>query len=265
VESCALLTLGCRTGNRVGQATTITEDWKDWFMRLGGRPNPTTMPPTSDRSREVRQVSVLNRPNLLPIFFTGGWIIRAATAITILVLLRSSAVAVSLINSNLPIVWVKSISDFTEHYVETYSKYNGKRQEQIKQEILPKLVKDLVSIATWSEVLATTMESVSHGNENPQRLAFIAAKVQQPLESLVSTIRSIDPGWTGTVTSIDFSKALDQLRNGRFDFNDGRIWDLVTAHDMKPDETRKLAFGFRAEAQQLIEIVKQLIIQTDPN
>jgi hypothetical protein len=242
--------------------TAFLGDREDWFMRIGRRDNSTAIPRTPDRSQEVRRVPALNRPKGLLIFFTGSWAIWIATTVTILGLLSPPAFAVSLIDSNLPTAWSKSISDFAEHYIDMYLSYDGKRQEEIKREIVPKLVKDLIAIATWSEILATTLESVSHGHENPQRLALLAAKVRRPLESLVSTIRSIDPGWTKT-TSTDFLNVLDQLRNGKFDFIDGRIWDLVSAHDMKRDETRKLALGFRAEALQLIEIGKRLIVRTD--
>jgi hypothetical protein len=186
----------------------------------------------------------------------------AATAILSL-LLNAPAAAVPLIESKLPITWEQSVSDFLKHYIETYSGYDEKRQEQAKREIIPKLVKDLVAIAAGSEVLAATLGNASRGHEKPQQLALLAMKIHRSLESFVSTVRAIDPSWPGATKSTDFLKALDQLQNGKFDFVDGRIWELGSARDMKPDEARQLAFGFQLEAQQLIETVKRLIVETD--
>jgi hypothetical protein len=190
--------------------------------------------------------------------------IGSAAAIAISSLLLSApAAAVSLIDSKLPTAWEQSVTDVLKHYIETYSGYDDKRKEEARQQIIPKLVKDLVAISAGSEVLAAALANVSRGHEKPQRLALLAMKIHRSLESFVSTIRAIDPSWPGATKSTDFLKALDQLQNGKFDFVDGRIWELGSARDMKPDEARQLAFGLQIEAQQLIETVKRLIVETD--
>jgi hypothetical protein len=188
---------------------------------------------------------------------------NAAGVVTVCLILALPAGAAPLMDKDLPVAWSRSVSDFAQHYMETYSSYDAERREDAKHQIVPKLVQDLVAIAAESEVLATTLGNVSQGRENPQRLAVQATKIRRPLESFVSTIRSIDPGWTEAANSADFLNALDQLQNGKFDFVDGRIWEMASARDMKPDETRQLMSGFEAEAKQLMRIVKQLVVDTD--
>jgi hypothetical protein len=183
-------------------------------------------------------------------------------AIAIILLWSSQAAAVSLIENKLPTTWSQSIFEFVQHYIEVYSKYDEKRQEGVKQDVIPKLEHDLLAIAVGSEVLATALEDVSRGRESPQRLGLLATKIHRSVESTVSLIRSIDPNWTRGGPSADFLKALDQFQKEKFDLVDGRIWELLSARDMKPDETRQLALALRLEAQQLVETIKRLILGT---
>jgi len=183
--------------------------------------------------------------------------------VVVIVLLSSPATAVPLIDSNIPATWTQSISEFIKHYIEIYSVYQGQRQEEARRDVIPRMESDLLAIAVGSEVLATALNNVSRGHQNPQTLALIATKIRRSVASTVSVIREIDPNWPQLKATTDFLGALDQFQNGKFDFVDGRIWELSSARDMKPDETRQLTLALRAESQQLIEIVKRLIVGTD--
>jgi hypothetical protein len=192
--------------------------------------------------------------------FSGG---SARTAAIAIILLGSSpAAAVSLIENKLPTTWSQSIFEFAQHYIEMYSKYDEKQQEGVKQDVIPKLEHDLLAIAVGSEVLATALEDVNRGRENPQRLGLLATKIHRSVEDAVAMIKSIDPTWTGGGPSADFLKALDQFQKEKFDLVDGRIWELLSARDMKPDETHQLAQALRTESQQLVETIKRLILGT---
>jgi hypothetical protein len=192
----------------------------------------------------------------------SGWIGRTGS-IVVMLLLSSPATAVSLIDSNLTATWTQSISEFIQHYIEIYSAYEGRRQEEVRRDVIPKVERDLLAIAVGSEVLATALNNVSRGRQNPQILALIATKIRRSVASTVSVIREIDPNWPQAKATTDFLSALDQFQNGKFDFVDGRIWELSSARDMKPEETRQLTLALRAESQELIEIVKRLIVGTD--
>jgi hypothetical protein len=193
----------------------------------------------------------------------SGWMGRIGSMVVVIVLLSSPVTAVPLIDSNIPATWAQSVSEFIKHYIEIYSVYEGQRQEEARRDVIQRMESDLLAIAVGSEVLATALNNVSRGHQNPQTLALIATKIRRSVASTVSVIREIDPNWPQLKATTDFLSALDQFQNGKFDFVDGRIWELSSARDMKPDETRQLTLALRAESQELVEIVKRLIVGTD--
>jgi hypothetical protein len=199
----------------------------------------------------------------MPIYFHALTKVKmqsiSASIFIVLLLLSLPAKAIPLVDPKLPVAWDQAVASFVQHYIALSGTSSEHDKQSSRSQNVPKIVFDLMEISTWSDAMAETLVGISTGHESPERLPALAKEIRELVDSLSSTFRAIDPAWKGPPAYADFQKALDQLQDGRFDFVDGRIWELMSGRDMKPDETRKLAFNFHTAAQDLIVISRNLI------